>query len=193
MQNNLELENKIAEKIKIAFQTAEVQVQRKQRIKVNLNEDLVHPFLTFAKNTLSYKHLSHISCVDWIEDNQFELVYILLSYDSLVQIIAKTRINREKAEFPTARNYWPQVETYEREIHELYGINFVGNDHLVDFVLEDWEDLPPMRRDFDTVKYSQEHFFNRPGREDAQDVRKTVTKHSGEELPDLAKIYSVRN
>jgi len=47
-----------------------------------------------------------------------------------------------------------------------------------------------MRRDFDTEAYANETFFHRPGREDAQDVRETITKRSGEEIPDFAKKYS---
>ncbi|MEN8192807.1 MAG: NADH-quinone oxidoreductase subunit C, partial [Bacteroidota bacterium] len=136
--------------------------------------------------------LSHMSCVDWIEDNEFELVFILWSYELQIQIIAKTRINRSDAKFVSLKNYWPQAETYEREIHEMYGIDFEGNDRLGEFILEDWEGTPPMRRDFDTIKYSQETYYQRPGREDAQNVRETITKHSGEEVPDFAKKYTIR-
>jgi NADH:ubiquinone oxidoreductase subunit C len=74
----------------------------------------------------------------------------------------------------------------------MYGIDFEGNDRLGEFILEDWDDMPPMRRDFDTVKYAGEHYYKRPGREDAQDVRETISKHSGEEIPDFAKDYSIR-
>jgi NADH-quinone oxidoreductase subunit C len=32
-------------------------------------------------------------------------------------------------------------------------------------MLEGWDDIPPMRREFDTKKYSEETYFPRPGRE----------------------------
>jgi hypothetical protein len=47
-----------------------------------------------------------------------------------------------------------------------------------------------MRRDFITDEYVKEVYFERPGREDAKDVRETLTKRSGEEIPDFAKKYS---
>jgi NADH-quinone oxidoreductase subunit C len=193
MEMKLQIENEILDKIKFTFHSAEVRIPRHQRIEVKLRHDLIHPFLGYAKNTLGFKHLSHISCVDWLEDNQIELVYILMNYENLVEVIAKIRLNREKPEIPTLREYWPQIETYEREIHEMYGVDFIGHGNLTDFILEDWEGIPPMRRDFDTVKYSKENFFHREGREDAQDVRTTITKKSGEEIPELAKVYSVRH
>ncbi len=189
----LKIEKEIAEEINKTFHSAEVSVKREKRVVVKLRDDLITPFLSYAKNNMNFVHLSHISCVDWLEENKFELIYTLMNYDSKVMIMAKTYINREEPEFVSHTNYWDQAETYEREMHEMYGINFKGNERLTEFILEDWEGLPPMRRDFDTVRFSQDTFYNRPGREDAQDVRTTVTKKSGEEIPDIGKDYTVRN
>ena len=72
----------------------------------------------------------------------------------------------------------------------MYGVQFQGLEAPQDFILEDWDGPPPMRRDFDTEAYADETFFHRPGREDAQDVRETITERSGEEIPDFAKKYS---
>ncbi len=186
-------ENKCAEQIKKTFQTADVEVKREKRVTVQLRSDLIPPFLSFAKEFMEFKHLTHMSCVDWLEDNELELVFILWSYDQQVQIIAKTRIPRENAEFVSIKKFWNQAETYEREFHEMYGVNYEGNDRLGDFILEDWEGKPPMLRDFDSIKYSKETFYQRPGREDAQNVRETIAKHSGEEVPEFAKDYTIRN
>jgi NADH-quinone oxidoreductase subunit C len=189
----LEKENKLLEQIKKTFHSAEVEVKREMRVAVQLRSDLIPPFLSYAKEYLEFKHLAHISCVDWIEDNELELVFILWNYELQVQIIAKTRIARENAQFVSLQKFWNQAHTYEREIHEMYGVNFEGNDDLGEFILEDWEGIPPMLRDFDTRKYSKDLYYQRPGREDAKNVRDTITKHSGEEVPDFAKDYTIRN
>jgi len=189
----LEKENKLTEQITKTFHSAKVKIKREKRIAVKLRSDLIPPFLSYTKEYLEFKHLSHISCVDWIEDNELELVFILWNYDLQVQIIAKTRIQRENAQFVSLKKFWNQAETYEREIHEMYGVHFEGNDRLGEFILEDWEGPPPMLRDFDTRKYAHETYYQRPGREDAESVRETITKHSGEEVPDFAKDYTIRN
>ncbi|NOX16850.1 MAG: NADH-quinone oxidoreductase subunit C [Chlorobi bacterium] len=189
----LKIEKEIAEEISKTFHSAEVTVKREKRVVVKLRDDLITPFLSYAKNNMNFIHLAHISCVDWLEDNKFELIYSLLNYDNKVMILAKTYIDRENPEFVSHTNYWDQAETYEREMREMYGINFKGNKRLTEFILEDWQGIPPMRRDFDTVKFSQDTFYNRPGRENAQDVRTTVTKKSGEEIPEIGKDYTVRN
>ncbi len=190
---NINIEKEIATEIQNTFHTAEVNIKRNKRIEVKLRNDLIPPFLSYAKNYLTFNHLAHFSCVDWIEQNEFELVYIIYSYEKGVIVLAKTRIDREKAEFVTTRHLWYQAETYERELHEMFGINFKGNDRLNEFILEDWEGIPPYRRDFDTVKYATDNFYTRPGREDAKDVRENVTKINKEEIPEFAKEYSVRS
>ena len=48
----------------------------------------------------------------------------------------------------------------------MYGIDFPGSPRVDEsFILEGWDDIPPMRREFDTKKYSEEIFFPREGRE----------------------------
>jgi NADH-quinone oxidoreductase subunit C len=54
------------------------------------------------------------------------------------------------------------AQTYEREIHEMYGVFFEGNARLTPLFLEHWRGPPPMRRDFDTRKYVEETFGSPP-------------------------------
>jgi len=194
MNKELTNENKLIEDIKKTFPSSEVSIQREKRVIVKIKQDTVPPLLSYVKDYLDFNHLSHISCVDWIEQKKFELVFILWSYDQQIQIIAKTLINRDEPKFTTINKLWRQAETYEREIHEMYGVEFVGNDRMGDFLLEDWEDIPPMRRDFNTIQFVKENFNDRSAaREDSKNVRETIAKHSGEEIPEFAKKYSTRN
>jgi NADH-quinone oxidoreductase subunit C len=61
---------------------------------------------------------------------------------------------------------WQQAKIYQRELREMFGIDFPGSPGLHEnFALEGWEDIPPMRRDFDTKEYSEKTYFPRPGRQ----------------------------
>ena len=74
-------------------------------------------------------------------------------------------IDRDNAEMPSSHHLWKQIETYQRELREMYGINFPGSPNIEDnFILEGWDEIPPMRREFDTKKYSEKTFFPRDGR-----------------------------
>ncbi len=69
-------------------------------------------------------------------------------------------------EMESIHHLWAQAATYQRELKEMYGVHFPGSPRIDDeFALEGWKDIPPMRRDFDTLAYSERTFFPRPGRE----------------------------
>jgi NADH-quinone oxidoreductase subunit C len=185
MSDVLKQEEEIAQIIHKTFKTAEVDIKREGRLSINLRSDLLPPFISYLKDYLQFKHLVMISCVDWIEDNVFELIYHVYSYEKKIHVMIKVKVDREKGEMQTLLPFWDHAGTYEREIHEMFGVHFEGNPDLGEFILEDWDDIPPMRRDFKTLEYVNDLYEWREGREDKQDVRKTIAEQYGETIPDF--------
>lgn len=150
-------EAEVIQLIKYNFEPIKIEEKRKQNISAEFKAESVIQVLSYLKSH-SYKHLSTISCVDWIDDNQFELVYHIYSYEDFINISIKTRIDREKAAFVTLKEVWPVAEFYERDIHDFFGVEFKGNDNLEELILENWNDIPPMRKDFDTRKFVNDKY-----------------------------------
>lgn len=145
-----------------SFKISKTTLKRDNFMIVETVNSSILPMLSYLKINEGFVHLSLISCVDWIEDEKFELAYILWNHKKKENLIVKCPIAREKPDHKTIMNIFPTAEIYEREIRELFGINFEGNPtQNEDFVLEDWDDIPPMRKDFDTLKYSMKHFGRR--------------------------------
>ncbi len=147
-----------------AFKDVLVNILEETRLTATAPKDAVLSILSFLKNK-GYDHLALISCVDWIEEKEFELVYVLTSYsekDRKEHIILKTRILRKKPEFKTVISVFKNAEPYERELHELFGINFEGNERLTPLFLERDYKIPPFRKDFDTREYVKETFDKIP-------------------------------
>lgn len=143
-------------------------------------KDLV-PVVTNMKNFMQFEHLSMISCVDWLEEGKFELVYILTSYARNIVAIVKTKIDRKNPQMDSIVNLWPQVVTYEIELNEMFGVFFNGNNRMgEEFILEDWDDIPPMRRDFDTLEYANANYSFRTERSDKEIVREFISEHYDE-------------
>jgi NADH-quinone oxidoreductase subunit C len=112
-----------------------------------------------------FTHLNFITCTDWIEDGFFRLTYMLRNHDKNLNLAVHVDLDRDAAEMTSIHTLWAQAWTYQRELREMYGIDFPGSPRLhEDFCLEGWDDMPPMRRDFDTAKYSSETFGHREGR-----------------------------
>ena len=121
--------------------------------------------LLYMKQELKMTHFVLLSAVDYIERNVFQLTYTLNNPDKKFIIALRVEIDREKSSAQSAHILWPTIATYQRELREMFGIDFPGSPNVnEEFMLEGWDDLPPYRRDFDTLKYAEETFFPRGGR-----------------------------
>jgi NADH-quinone oxidoreductase subunit C len=156
--------------IKSKFKDVQVFIPEDTSILINAGKDQLLAVLKFLKEK-GYDHLALISCIDWNEEKQFEMVYILTPYlqrskkingDGKIRTMVKVRIPRESAEFITVIPIFENAEPYEREIHELFGINFEGHPRLTPLFLEREYKIPPFRKDFDTRKYVKDFFDNIP-------------------------------
>lgn len=156
---------KVVEEIRSKFGLLWEHEQRADLMQIGVAPDKVRSLLGWLENFTGFNSLMHLSAVDWIEDGEFQLTYMLTDWEKKVSMQVCVRIDREKAEAESVHELWPQAVTYEQEINEMFGINFPGSPRMgVDFILEGWNDIPPMRRDFDTVKYVEKHHPFRPGR-----------------------------
>jgi len=117
----------LKEKLESIFSSIQVSILKQDRLIISAQKDVVLSILSFLKSS-GYAHLALVSCVDWLDEREFELVYVLSAYmqkdDEYIDkekanIILKTRISRENPEFLTVISIFKNAEPYEREIHEF--------------------------------------------------------------------------
>jgi len=182
---------KIRDRIKVNFDLKDSKFNmNERRIDLYIDKKSISSILFYLKEQMGFKHLMHASVVDWLEEGELEVIFLLWAPKEKISVFVKTRLDRENAKMDNLDMIWPQLNTYEREFKEMYGIEFEGLEAPDEFILEDWDGPPPMRRDFDTAAFAKDVYSERTGREDAKDVRETIAKRSGEEIPDFAKKYS---
>lgn len=150
-------EEELKKAIETALEGARATVQRKGRLVAAVPRASAVSALILLK-ARGFEHLAAISCTDWLEQGQLEVVYHLWSYSDKIHVMLKTRLARADPQMVTATAVFQHAQTYEREIHEMYGVHFEGNARLTPFLLDHWEGPPPMRRDFDTRGYVRERF-----------------------------------
>ena len=160
----------LKEKLESIFSGVRVNILEQDRLIISAQKDAVLSILSFLKGK-GYTHLALISCVDWLEEKEFELVYVLSAYmqkdngytdKEKTNIILKTRISRGNPELLTVISIFKNAEPYEREIYEFYGIDFKGHPRLIPLFLEREYKIPPFRKDFDTREYVKEVFDKIP-------------------------------
>jgi NADH-quinone oxidoreductase subunit C len=151
----------IFKELGLEYEELKVKGNKAPRYKAKVDPEKLEEIIVRFKKE-GFRHFVALSCVDWIKDGNLELIYHLFSYDSKEDVFLSIYLPRDDAKYKTLRHLFPQIETYERETYEMFGVYFEGNDRLGEFILEDWDDMPPMRKDFDTEKYAKEKYESVP-------------------------------
>ncbi|HJD62499.1 MAG TPA: NADH-quinone oxidoreductase subunit C [Rickettsia endosymbiont of Degeeriella rufa] len=115
------------------------------------------PFLKVLKESeeLRFTVLTDLFGADFPErTKRFEVVYNLLSLKLNKRLIIKTYAS-EKESVPSIINIFNAACWYEREVYDMFGINFDGNDDKRR-ILTDYEfEGHPLRKDFPLIGYTQ--------------------------------------
>ena len=97
---------------------------------------------------LNFDYLFCQTCVDW--KTHLTIVYHLDSTKYRHQVVVKIQLDRNKPEIETVSHIWRTAEFHEREIYEMFGVNFLNHPDLRLLILPDgWEGKNPLRKDFE--------------------------------------------
>jgi NADH-quinone oxidoreductase subunit C len=153
-------EDKVIGEIRSKFKI-EGKLQRERRIWVATDKESLVALCNFAKG-LGFEHLSAISVTDWPEEGIFELTYHLWSYSEKILLTIKTRTDRANPVIDSVVLIWKEsAQIHERELHELFGVAFRGNEDLAPLFLEDWDGPRPFRKDFNWRDYVRERYYDK--------------------------------
>ncbi len=105
-----------------------------------------------------FQRLLTISAVDWIERGTFEIYFIVHLLHENLYVKVATEIPRDNPTIPSLSKLWPNAAMHEREVWELFGVSFEGNQILKPLFLEDPVEIPPFRKDFDWREYVEKQY-----------------------------------
>jgi NADH-quinone oxidoreductase subunit C len=108
--------------------------------------------LRYCKLEKKYERLSSVTCVDWYpEEPRFEIVYHLHSVSRNKRLRLKCRVSGIEPEIDSATAAYISANWYEREVFDLFGVNFRNHPNMRRILLpEDWEGHP-LRKDYPTT------------------------------------------
>jgi NADH-quinone oxidoreductase subunit C len=93
--------------------------------------------------------IESITGVDWIKENQLEVIYDFSRYDfDTCRVVIRTRVPRDQPLVPTISTIYAGANWHERETHDFFGIKFTGHPHLVPLLLPEDADFHPLLKDF---------------------------------------------
>jgi NADH-quinone oxidoreductase subunit C len=96
-----------------------------------------------------FDYLSDLTAVDWPPRAQarFDVVYCLYSTRLRHRVRLKVKVS-EKDPLPSVTGVWPAANWLEREVWDMFGVNFTGHpDRRRLLMPEDWQGFP-QRKDY---------------------------------------------
>lgn len=132
----------------------EITIPRKRRIFVYIKKDALRRAVNYLVNVLKFKHLSTITGVDL--GGRIEVIYHL-AYEGSIILSLRVRVSNEEPRTPTITDLIPGAVLYEREVHELLGVDFEGHPDLSPLILpEEWPPgVYPLRKEHKLEKLKE--------------------------------------
>jgi NADH-quinone oxidoreductase subunit C len=96
---------------------------------------------------LQFDYLFCLTCVDW--RSHLTMVYHLSSTLHRHVLVLKIILDRSHPQIQTVSHIWRTAEFHEREVYDLFGVEFLGHPDLRRlFLTEEWLGWP-LRKDYE--------------------------------------------
>jgi NADH-quinone oxidoreductase subunit C len=118
------------------------------RAEISANPPHVHQVLERLK-AQGYSFLASLHGVDYYPDEpRLGVLYELLDMKQVDRISVKARVHTDAARIDSVVDLWPGADHPEREVYDMFGVEFEGHPDLRRILMpEDYEGFP-QRRDF---------------------------------------------
>ncbi len=161
MNNLLDLEKKINSELTTKIKKSEI---KHDQIFLEIDKDNLIDVTQFIKTNkeMRFRQLIDITVVDYPEQTQrFKIVYLFLSHEFNQRIILSYLINENEI-IPSLTSIFPSANWMEREVFDMYGVNFKNHPDLRRILTDYGFEGHPLRKDFPLtghteVRYSEEH------------------------------------
>ena len=154
------LEKKINSELNTKINSSKI---KHDQIYLNIDSNDITDVIHFLKNNenTNFKQLIDITAVDYPEnEKRFKLVYLLLSHEFNIRILIDCFINENEIP-PSLTKIYPAANWMEREVFDMYGIQFKDHPDLRRILTDYNFNGYPLRKDFPLtghkeVRYSED-------------------------------------
>tara|TARA_B100000287_G_scaffold333511_1_gene318683 strand:+ start:361 stop:951 length:591 start_codon:yes stop_codon:yes gene_type:complete len=160
MKNLIDLEKKINSELNTKINVSRI---KHQQLYLNIDSKDLIDLAIFLKTNKDFKfrQLIDITAVDYPEkEKRFKLVYLFLSHEFNQRILIDYQINENEV-VKSLTSVFPSANWMEREVFDMYGINFKDHPDLRRILTDYGFTGHPLRKDFpltghNEVRYSED-------------------------------------
>ena len=131
-------------------------------VAVTVTREKVHEVAQFLHDDpgMDFDYIVHVSSVDWPDDEErFEVVWEFYSVRKRQRIRLKARVPESDCIVDSLTDLWKGADFMEREVFDMFGIQFEGHPDLRRILLPDVFTAFPLRKDYPLQGRGERHNF----------------------------------
>ena len=123
----------------------------------------LHELLRTLKESHGFDLLVDVTCVDYLNyrdaKDRFGMVYILANTETNERITVRCFVNDPEPTVPSVVRLWEGANWLEREVWDMFGIQFTGHPDLRRILLPEEFAAHPLRKDYPLQGRGERHNF----------------------------------
>jgi len=123
---------------------------------LTVDRSLIPDILRLLREEEQFYYCVDITAVHYPQrEKQFDVIWNLYSFARNQRVRVKTQI-ADGASIPSSVSIWPTANWLEREVYDMFGIQFDGHPDLKRILLPDGWKGHPLRKDYGILQQDQE-------------------------------------
>lgn len=135
----------------------------RSRTRLVAPRDRILEVLRFLRDARGFDLLVDITCVDYLQyrdaKRRFGLVYLLAATTTNERITVRVYLDEPELSVPSAVPLWEGANWMEREVWDMYGVEFSGHPDLRRILLPQEFVAHPLRKDYPLQGKGERHNF----------------------------------
>jgi NADH-quinone oxidoreductase subunit C len=121
----------------------------REQVKIDLPRDDIVELCKFLRDDWGYDFLIALTAVDfWPDEPRFTVVYQLYNTATNDMVGLRVSLTGDDPVIRTIEGLYPNANWHEREVYDMFGIQFEGHSDLRRILMpQDWEGHP-LRKDY---------------------------------------------
>ena len=148
--------------LKAAFPTVAMSEFREQTRAV-VSQAEVYDALEFLRDDRGFELLVDVTCIDYLAfrdaEHRFGLVYLITNLETNERLTVRCFLDEPNVTVPSVVPLWEGANWLEREVYDMFGIEFEGHPDLRRILLPDEFTAFPLRKDYPMQGRGERHNF----------------------------------
>jgi NADH-quinone oxidoreductase subunit C len=133
--------------------------------RITVPAEQAYDYVEFLKQDCLFDLLIDVTCVDYLyfrgAQHRFGVVYCLASAETGERITVRTHLDEPELSIRSIVPLWEAANWLEREVFDMFGIEFLGHPDLRRVLLPDEFAGFPLRKDYPLRGRGERHNFQR--------------------------------